>query len=44
VAEKFRKNVLETGDSEDPAVSYRNFRGKDATPDAYLQRKGFVKK
>jgi peptidyl-dipeptidase Dcp len=43
VAERFRKNVLEAGDSDDPAVLYRNFRGKDATPNAYLQRKGFVK-
>ncbi len=44
VADKFRKNVLEKGGSDDADVLYRNFRGKDATPDAYLQRKGFVKK
>ncbi len=41
VAEKYRKNILEKGGSDDAAVLYRNFRGKDATPNAYLKRKGF---
>ncbi len=42
VAAKFRKYVLEKGDSDDPAKLYREFRGKNALPDAYLKRKGFV--
>ncbi|MDR3061423.1 MAG: M3 family metallopeptidase [Dysgonamonadaceae bacterium] len=44
VAAGFRKFVLEKGDSDDPAILYREFRSKDATPDAYLKRKGFVRK
>ena len=42
VADKFRKNVLEKGGSEDADVLYRKFRGKDASTNAYLQRNGFV--
>jgi len=41
VAENYRKFILEKGDSDDVAKLYRDFRGKDATPDAYLKRKGF---
>ena len=40
VAEAFRRNVLEKGDSEDPMVLYKRFRGKDANPDALLVRRG----
>ncbi len=40
VAASFRKNILEKGDMEDPAKLYRDFRGKDATPDALLIKRG----
>lgn len=40
IAESFRKNILEKGDSDDPMILYRNFRGKDANPDALLIRRG----
>jgi peptidyl-dipeptidase Dcp len=43
VAKKFRK-LLSTGDSEEAAILYKNFRGADPTPDAFFERKGFVKK
>lgn len=39
IAESFRKNILEKGDSDDPMILYRNFRGKDANPDALLIRR-----
>lgn len=40
VAASFRKNILEKGDSEDPMVLYKKFRGKEANPDALLERRG----
>ena len=40
VATAFRKNILEKGDSEDPMVLYKKFRGKDPNPDALLIRRG----
>ncbi len=40
VAKAFRTNVLEKGDTEDPMVLYRTFRGKDATPEALLKKRG----
>lgn len=39
-AASFRHNILERGGTEDPAVLYRRFRGKDATVDALLKRDG----
>jgi len=39
-ATAFRKNILEKGDSEDPMVLYRTFRGKDPNPDALLKSRG----
>ena len=43
VAARYRSNILETGGSDDADKLYRQFRGKDATPDAYFKRKGFIK-
>lgn len=40
VATSFRKNILEKGDSEDPMVLYKAFRGADPNPDALLKRRG----
>jgi peptidyl-dipeptidase Dcp len=43
VATKFRKNILEAGDSKDADELYRAFRGSDPKPDAFLKRKNFIK-
>ncbi len=40
VATAFRKNILEKGDSEDPMVLYRKFRGADPSPEALLIKRG----
>jgi len=39
-ANSFRKNILEKGGTEKPAVLYRNFRGKEPSIDALLERSG----
>ncbi len=39
-ATSFRKNILEKGDTEDPMVLYTNFRGKEPSIDALLERSG----
>lgn len=39
-AQRFRTEILERGDAEDPDVLYRNFKGTDATADALLRRSG----
>ncbi len=39
-AESFRKNVLEKGGTENPAVLYHRFRGQEPTIDALLRRDG----
>lgn len=36
----FRKYILERGDSEDPMILYRKFRGADPNPEAFLKRRG----
>ena len=40
-AKRYHDDVLSVGNTIDPAVAYRNFRGHDATIDAYLRAKGF---
>lgn len=42
-AEKYRIEILARGGSEDPAILYRNFRGRDADPDSLLRREGLLK-
>lgn len=39
-ATRFRTQILERGDAEDPDVLYRNFKGADPTVDALLRRSG----
>ena len=40
VANAFRKNLLEKGDTEDPMKLYTNFRGATPNPDALLKKRG----
>lgn len=42
-ADSFRENILTRGDSEDPAVLYRRFRGRDPQPEALMKKLGLVK-
>ena len=39
-AASFRKNILERGNSEDPLLLYKRFRGREASVDALLKRSG----
>jgi peptidyl-dipeptidase Dcp len=41
-AQAYRKHVLESGGSEDPALMYRRFRGKDPQVKPLLERRGLV--
>jgi peptidyl-dipeptidase Dcp len=40
IAKAFRENVLEKGDSDDPMVLYKKFRGADPNPEALLKKRG----
>ncbi len=42
VAARFREYVLSKGRSDDPALLYRNFRGKDPSIEALLRNRGFI--
>lgn len=44
VSHSFRQNILSKGDSEDPAVLYRKFRGHDPQPEALMKKLGLAKK
>lgn len=43
-AESFRKNILEKGNTEDPANLYVRFRGQEPSIDALLERNGIKAK
>ena len=40
-AASFKKNILESGDTEDPMVLFVKFRGHEPNPDALLRLRGF---
>ena len=39
-ADSFRRNILELGNTDEPEVLYKNFRGREASVDALLKRSG----
>ena len=41
-AQSYQTEILAKGGSNDPAILYRNFRGRDADPDALLRREGLT--
>lgn len=42
VAERLRKNIFSVGNTVDPAVGYRNFRGRDPKVEALMKKRGFT--
>ncbi len=40
-AQRYHDTVLSVGNTVEPAVAWRNFRGRDPKPDAYFRYKGF---
>jgi peptidyl-dipeptidase Dcp len=42
VAGRFQRHVLAAGNTVDPAVGYRSFRGRDPRIDALLRQRGFA--
>ncbi|MFK7839842.1 MAG: M3 family metallopeptidase [Bdellovibrionales bacterium] len=43
-ANAYKDEILAKGGSEDPEILYRNFRGRNADPDALLRREGMIDK
>jgi len=41
VAQRLRREIMRVGNSVEPAIAYRNFRGRDPDVAAYLRDKGF---
>ena len=41
-ADSFRRNILSRGGSEDAAVLYRNFMGRDPQPEALMEKLGLT--
>jgi peptidyl-dipeptidase Dcp len=41
-AKRFHDTIMSVGNTVDPAQAFRNFRGRDASPDALLRFRGFA--
>jgi len=41
VAKRFQDHIMSVGDTIDPEVSYRKFRGRDPKVNAMLKKKAF---
>ncbi len=41
-AESFRRNILSTGNTEEPLVLFKKFRGREPKVDALLKRRGLI--
>ena len=41
-ARRYRETILKIGDTKDPGVAFRDFRGRDPEPGAYFRYKGFA--
>lgn len=41
-ADSFKNNILSQGGSEDPAILYERFKGRQPSPDALLKRSGLI--
>ena len=41
LARRLKDDIMSVGDTVDPAVAFRDFRGRDPKVDAYLRAKGF---
>ena len=44
VAKRLRDNVFSVGNTIDPEIGFRNFRGRDAKTDALMKKRGFMTK
>jgi peptidyl-dipeptidase Dcp len=42
VAKRFHDTIMSVGNTVDPAEAFRNFRGRDQSPDALLRARGFA--
>jgi len=42
VAERLRRHIFSAGNTVDPEEGYRAFRGRDATIDALMRKRGFA--
>jgi peptidyl-dipeptidase Dcp len=42
VAERLRKNIFSVGNTIDPAIGYRQFRGRDPKVEALMKKRGFI--
>ncbi len=43
VAKKLNDNIFSVGNTVDPDEGYKNFRGREANPDALMRSRGFIK-
>jgi len=41
-ADAYKEHILSKGGSQHPSILYKNFRGRDADPDALLRREDLI--